>query len=172
MKRSHTRNLTISAILAIISIILTRFLPTTIPIAGVISIRLDFGYIPIIFAALYLGGLYGAGAGVVADLIGAFVFPIGPYFPGFTLTNFLVGIVPVLIKKILSKVSSELLICFISSIFIQIIAFVLNTLWLILLYSQSFALIALPRALASIIMIPVLTFSSYYLIKLSKRLRL
>ncbi len=171
MKKSPIRNLTVSAILAVISIILTRFIPTTIPIAGVISIRLDLGYIPIIFASLYLGGFYGAGAGVVADLIGAFVFPIGPYFPGFTFTNFLVGLAPVIVKKILSDKCSELLICFISSLIVQIIAFTLNTVWLIVLYSQAFSVIALPRALAAIVMIPILTFSSYYLIMVSKRIK-
>ena len=57
------------------------------------NIKIGFSFLPVVVAALLLGSLQ---AGIVAglgDLIGALLFPIGAYFPGFTLTAFLTGIV-------------------------------------------------------------------------------
>ena len=43
-------------------------------------------------AALLLGPLEAGIVGALADFLGALLFPIGAYFPGFTLTAFLMGL--------------------------------------------------------------------------------
>lgn len=57
------------------------------------NIKIGFTFIPIVLSA----GLFGPwGAGMLAalaDFLGALLFPIGPYFPGFTATAFCVGAV-------------------------------------------------------------------------------
>ena len=53
------------------------------------NIKTGFAFVPI-FVAAYLYGLLMAGAvGGLGDFVGAIAFPIGVYFPGFTVKCFL-----------------------------------------------------------------------------------
>lgn len=81
-----------SALLVAISVILTRFFSVVVPIAGLPSLRVGFGVIPIMISGIFFGPSLGFLTGVVADLIGVLVHPVGPYFPGFTLSSGLFGL--------------------------------------------------------------------------------
>ncbi len=48
---------------------------------------------PVFIAAYLYGPIGGAVVGGIADFIGAILFPIGAYFPGFTLTCVITGAV-------------------------------------------------------------------------------
>lgn len=78
----------LTAIMTALSVVLNRFA----------SIHTDgwtigFAFIPIVAVAIFCGPFPAAIAGGLADLIGALLFPFGPYFPGFTVTAALMGLV-------------------------------------------------------------------------------
>jgi len=52
----------------------------------------NFGFLPIAVAGALLGAPSAMIVGGLGDFLGAHLFPQGAYFPGFTLTNVLVGL--------------------------------------------------------------------------------
>lgn len=67
------------AILVALEIVLNRFL--SINTAG---LKIGFSFVPIVLCAMLYGPGWGAVAYALADLLGAILFPIGAYHPGFT----------------------------------------------------------------------------------------
>lgn len=55
---------------------------------------LKFGGVVIIASGLLLGPLLGGGVGIVTDIIGYLMYPNGPMFPGFTVSQGLTGAIP------------------------------------------------------------------------------
>lgn len=84
-KQSTTRLITVAFLMAL-EIILTRFLSLALPF-----IRIGFGFLPIAIIGILYGPIIGGTAYALGDLLGGFLFPSGPYFPGFTLSAFLTG---------------------------------------------------------------------------------
>lgn len=166
MYKEKLFRLTLSGMLIVITVVLTRFLSIMIALFGYNAIRLDLGFAAIIFAGMVLGPLYGAAVGALADLIGAFAFPLGPYFPGFTFTNFLVGLLSgllvILYKRIASKPLPAWLFLFACTLSV-LSASLLNTLWLSMMYSKAYSYFLPPRLIAAGIMIPVITGIVYVL---------
>ncbi|MBR5251388.1 MAG: folate family ECF transporter S component [Oscillospiraceae bacterium] len=74
------------ALLIAIEIVLSRFLSIKTPI-----VKIGFAFIPLSMVGMMYGPLYGGIAGALCDFIGAILFPIGAYFPGYTLTAALSG---------------------------------------------------------------------------------
>ena len=87
-QKFSTRTLTTLAMLIAIEVILSRFLSV-----NAWNIKIGFGFIPVVIAAVLYGPLAGGIVGALSDFIGALLFPIGTYFPGFTLSSFLMGVV-------------------------------------------------------------------------------
>ena len=80
--------LTVTAMLVACQVVLGNLLQ--VPMLGK---QYNFGFMPIALAGALMGPIPAAIVGGLGDLIGAHVFPAGAYFPGFTLTNVLVGLV-------------------------------------------------------------------------------
>ncbi|MGM9991603.1 MAG: folate family ECF transporter S component [Candidatus Bruticola sp.] len=55
---------------------------------------------PIILSGFILGAEAGFWVGAISDILGWVIFPSGPYFPGFTITQGLTGYIP---AKLLNK---------------------------------------------------------------------
>ncbi len=77
-----------SAMLVAIEIVLNRFLSI-----NTLGLKIGFSFIPIVTAAILFGPIKTGVIYGIADLVGAILFPIGPYFPGFTVCAFLMGAV-------------------------------------------------------------------------------
>lgn len=82
-----TRRLTVMGLLIALEIVLSRFLSISTPMT-----KIGFAFVPVVIAAVLLGPLPAALVAALADFLGAVLFPIGAYFPGFTLTAFLMGL--------------------------------------------------------------------------------
>lgn len=95
-----TRDLVTMALLVALTVLLRKVLLVPLPV-GVLS----FGGFPIIFAGLLLGPAAGAVVGIASDLLGAVLFPIGPYVPLITLTAALTGALPALAIRLSGKCS-------------------------------------------------------------------
>lgn len=153
--------LVISGLLIALSIVLTRVFSTHITIAGIPGARLAIGFVPIILASIAVGPYFGMAVGAIADILGYILFPFGAYFPPITVTSMLVGMIPYfmikIIKtkkvwlKILTAVATTQILC---SVFLQ-------TLWIALLYNLSYGALFYPRAIVTLITIPIYFFLVY-----------
>lgn len=130
MPRFSTRTLTSMALLIALEIVLSRFLSIS-----AWNTKIGFAFVPVVIAAILLGPLYAGVVGALADFLGAILFPIGTYFPGFTLTAFLMGLCYGLFlyrsqsfPRILGAVAVHQL----------ILSLLLNTLWISLLYGSPY----------------------------------
>ena len=80
--------LTACAMMTALSVVLNRF--CSIHTAGW---TIGFAFVPVALTAIVYGPAAGAVVGGLADLIGALLFPFGPYHPGFTVIGALMGAV-------------------------------------------------------------------------------
>ena len=76
---------TLSMLIAL-EIVLNRFLSI-----NTIGTKIGFSFVPIVIAAVLFGPVSAGVAYALSDFLGAILFPIGPYFPGFTVCAFLMG---------------------------------------------------------------------------------
>lgn len=87
--RFSTKMLATLSILVAMEVIIARF--GTIRPTESIKISLDF--IPIVIAGILYGPVPAVIMSILADVLGAFLFPVGPFFPGFTLTAAVTGLI-------------------------------------------------------------------------------
>lgn len=137
-KKNFTRKLCIAALLTAAAIVLSRL----VPVINLWSTKIDFSFAAVMLAACILGPVGGLAVGGLADLIGAILFPIGVYFPGFTVTAAITGLVfgLLLYKKcnlvrIIIAVVSTQLVC----------GLLLNTWFISILYTKAFTALLVTR---------------------------
>ena len=82
------RVLTSAGLLSAIAIVLGFF---KIPLTQIIEIR--FMVLPVAAAGWLFGPVVGGLVGIVADVGGYLIKPTGPFFPGFTITSMLSGVI-------------------------------------------------------------------------------
>ena len=137
MKKLNTRMITVIGLLVAIEVVLSRFLSINAP-----SVKIGFAFVPCALCAM----LFGLGPTVIlevlADLLGATLFPSGSFFPGFTLTALLRGLsYGLLLGK--KQTPARILLCV---LFNQLVlGLCLNTLWISILYGTPFIPTMIPR---------------------------
>ncbi len=88
MKKLNTLVLTQAAVTIALEIVLNRFASI-----NTLGLKIGLSFAPIALCAMLNGPLIAGACYALADLLGALLFPIGPYFPGFTLMAFVMGVV-------------------------------------------------------------------------------
>lgn len=151
------RKIAFSGLFIAISVVLTRFFVGDLLIAGVYALRISLGEIPIILGGVLMGPVYGALIGGIADLIGYPLRPLGPYFPGFTLTAALTGFIPGAFVRLYRKELTWAALLAMVAINDLITSMVLNTIWLNMITGKAFLILLPTRILARIVMIPIYT---------------
>lgn len=158
-KLTNTKTLTIAAMLTALGIIFGFF---KIPINQIIEIRFDS--LPIELAGL----LFGPGiAGIVGGLvdIGSFIVrPTGPFFPGFTVSSIVGGMIYgfVLYKKPISLKR----IAVAQVLYTLVVGVIMNSYWLDMLYFQDgFLVTIIARLPREIIMLPIKVVMFYGLVR-------
>ncbi len=147
MKKISVQMLVQMAFLVALQVVLSRFLSVSTPVA-----KIGFGFVPVALAAVCFGAPAGFVVGGLADFLGAILFPIGPYFPGFTLTAALIGVVyGVFLHRKFSWQRVILAVLVISVVF----SLGMNTVWISVLYGQGFWALIPGRLLQVAVMIPV-----------------
>ena len=76
------------AILIALEIVLNRILSI-----NTLGLKIGLSFVPIVIGAAMYGPAFAAIIYALADLIGAWLLPIGPYHPGFTICAALMGLV-------------------------------------------------------------------------------
>ncbi|MCK5812159.1 MAG: folate family ECF transporter S component [Clostridiales bacterium] len=152
-----TRTLVITSLLVSITVILSRFLP----IFRNDVIRISIEFLPIALGSIIFGPLIGSLTGLLADIIGATLFPSGTFFPGFTLSAFLTGIIYgfFLYKKNITVIKTVMTVI----IKIVIIDLVLVTTWLLIIYKMPLQAIIISRIIKCVIMVPIEILLIYYI---------
>lgn len=88
MRKINTKKLITMGLLLAMDIVLNRFLSIKTE-----SLSIGFSFVPMVIAAMLYGPVPAAVVHGLADLLGAILFPTGPYFPGFTLSAALSGLI-------------------------------------------------------------------------------
>ena len=158
------RTLALAAIFSALHLVLNQF---TIPVSQLLEVGFDF----LAVAAIgYLCGPWVAGlSGIVTDVLGYVLRPNGPYFPGWTLSAVLVGVLyglwlyrrPLkLWRVVLCKLNMVLL-----------FNFLLTPLWLHITYGQSFVVLSSLRLVKNIIKFPIDIILLMLVLKTCERMR-
>lgn len=144
-------------------IVLSRFLSVS-----AWNIKLGFSFVPVAIAAMLYGPLPAAVTAALGDFLGALLFPIGPYFPGFTLTAFLTGLT---FGALLHTKQSAARTALAVGIVQLPLSLLLNTFWISLLYSSPFWPLLATRAAQAALMAAVQFVTLRLLARLPEQLR-
>ncbi|SEA83784.1 ECF transporter S component, folate family [Pseudobutyrivibrio sp. ACV-2] len=154
-KLFNTKTLTIAAMLTAIGIILGFF---KLPITQLIEIR--FGSLPVAMAGMMFGPGVAGIVGALIDIGGFLVKPTGPFFPGFTISGIVSGIIFGVMLH--DNKCTFLRIFATQAIHTLIVGIIMNSFWLNLLYLKNGYLAAIiARLPKELIMIPVMTVLLY-----------
>jgi ECF transporter S component (folate family) len=143
-KRNRIFDIAVIGVLIAVEIILSRFLSIS-----VWNMKIGFSFIPVVIAARRFGAPQAMIIAALGDFLGAILFPIGAYFPGFTLTAVLTAFCTAFFihkecsfKRILA------------SVLINQIAgsLLLNTLWISILYGSPFFALLPTRVFQVVVM--------------------
>ena len=137
MKKITIHTLVHIALLVAIEIVLSRFCSI-----NAWNTKIGFNFLPIALAAMLYGPLCAAIVAALGDFLGVVLFPIGPYFPGFTVTALLTGL---LFGAFLRKNPSIFRICACVAVKEIVLGLCLNTFWLSILYKSPFFPLFLSR---------------------------
>ncbi len=154
-KLFNTKTLTVAAMLTAVGIILGFF---KLPITQLIEIR--FGSLPIALTGMMFGPGVAGIVGALIDIGGYLVKPTGPFFPGFTISGVVSGIIFGVMLH--GKKCNFYRILFTQAIHTLIVGIVMNSFWLNLLYLKNGYLAAIiARLPKELIMIPVMSVLLY-----------
>lgn len=153
----NTKYLTSVSLLIALSVILTRFLSLRISIGGVEGIRIGFGDFPLMLSGILFGPWWGALAGIIADIVGYFLSPMGPYMPHFTLTSALKGILPGILFVYAFKESKNFISLALTFAISKFLVSSFIIFFIHILFKLPYSILIPPRAIALIIEVPIYT---------------
>ena len=88
MKNSTTKKIAICALLLAADVLLTRILALNTAV-----MKIGLGFLAVALCAALYGPKWAAVVAALADFVGSILFPTGAYFPGFTVTAAITGII-------------------------------------------------------------------------------
>ena len=162
-KGISVQKLVVLGVLVAMEVVLSRFVSIS-----TWNMKIGFAFIPVAAAAILMGPVEAAVCGGLADFLGATLFPIGVYFPGFTATAALTGLVFGLFfhkEQTPARVVPAVLV----NQFV--LGLLINTYWISLLYGSSFRALLATRAAQSAILTVVQTAGILMLAKVLQRIR-
>ncbi|MCL2169711.1 MAG: folate family ECF transporter S component [Defluviitaleaceae bacterium] len=134
--------------------------------------RLSFDFLPIALIAMKYGPLHAGTAAMMADLIGFWIMPRGAFFPGFTLTAFMMGAT---YGIFLNKSATRFSLVNISVAAVVVVVFIqwgLETLWLTFIMESPYFVLLAGRIVRTVIMLPLQIITIKMVAELAKRAKL
>lgn len=152
---SKNKKIILTSTLLATLIILSRFLSIKTPI-----LKISFAFIPTMLCAIWLGAKWTVLLNVLADIIGATLFPTGPFFIGYTISTAISGLIYGLLlykKEENSYTDKQFLIRLIIAVVLVtgISNIGLNTLWISITTGKAFIVLLGTRIVKELIMIPI-----------------
>lgn len=165
---SKIKKIILSGILLALFIVLNRFISIKTQL-----LIISFAFVPIMMSAIWLGPKYSTLIAALGDFLAAILFPIGTYFPGFTisaaLSGFIYGIF--LYKKPEKEISNKnfILKLIISNLIVlSIVEVFIVSFWLKIMYGKAYLVAISSRVLAQVIMFPIRIVTIYVLEKITR----
>ena len=125
------------------------------------SLRVGFSFLPNAVSGQLFGPVGGMLVGGLADILKYLVKPTGPFFPGFTISGILGGLIYGLVLYKKPATLPRIILCMtLIAVFVNML---LNTYWLTLLYGNAFLVILPARIVSNLISLPV-NIILYYLV--------
>ena len=152
-KISKGKKTILSALLLATFIILDRLLTINTQF-----LALNLSLVPIMLAGMILGWQYAMLAGALGDLIGAIFWPFGAYFPGFTISVGLSGLIfGLFLYETPNKENKYFKTkAFVSTtIVLVVINLLLNSLWLNIMYGKAYTYYLGIRVIAQTVTFPI-----------------
>lgn len=163
MFKPNTKMMVTMGVLLATEIVLTRFVSFT-----TWNMRIGFGFVPIVLTAILFGMVPAAIVAALGDFLGALLFPVGPYFPGFTLTAALTGLTfGFFLYKKNSVVNTALAVGIVQFV----LGLLLNTWWLHVLYGSPFAALLATRVVQAALLTVVQFATIRVLLPLADRVK-
>lgn len=152
---SKNKKIILTSTLLATLIILSRFLSIKTPI-----LKISFAFIPTMLCAIWLGAKWTVLLNVLADIIGATLFPTGPFFIGYTISTAISGLIYGLLlykKEENSYTDKQFLIRLIIAVVLVtgISNIGLNTFWISITTGKAFIVLLGTRIVKELIMIPI-----------------
>lgn len=152
---SKLKKIVLSAMFLALLIVLSRFLSIKTPI-----LVISFSFIPIMLSAMLLGPKYSTIIAALGDLIGALLFPFGSYFPGYTLSQAIIGLIYgiFLYENENKKISDGKFIVrlILSSILSLIgVGIFITGIWVHIIAGKAYIAVLSTRVIAQIVMLPI-----------------
>lgn len=152
---SKLKKVILSALLLAILIILSRFISIKTQI-----LVISLSFIPIMMSGIWLGPKYSAIIAGLGDLIGAILFPFGPYFPGFTISSVISGLIYGIFlynkgKRFESNKKFIIRLIISSFIVLCVVNIFITSLWIHLLYGKAYLAVLASRVVTQIVMLPI-----------------
>lgn len=161
---SSIRTVAVCGMLLALKLVLNLF---TVNVSSLIKI--GFSYLPVALAGMLFGPVVGGIVGATGDVLGYFVQPSGPYFPGFTLNAFLSGFVYGLF--LYRRRAGVLRVFSAKAAVTLLVSILLNPLWLSILYGKAFFAVLSARIVTSLILLPVDTAVLFTVLKVMEKSR-
>ena len=106
MKMTILHKISYSALFIALGVILSRLV--SIPaLFGLPFLKVSFAPSIVMFSSFYLGPIFGLIVGTFTDILGAIIFPTGPFNPLYTIAGSLTGLIPYLDYVLINKLKIE-----------------------------------------------------------------
>ena len=162
--KNRLQSLAYLAVLTAVQIVLSRFCSIS-----TYHLKIGFSFLPVALGAVLMGPLGGAVVAGLGDFLGAILFPIGPYFPGFTLTSAIGGaLYGVALRKKEQRLRGLIAVVLFNQL---VLGLLVNTLWISLLYGTPYEVLLGTRVWQCCVMIPVEIFAISALMGVLPRIR-
>jgi ECF transporter S component (folate family) len=118
-------------------------------------LEISFSFLPLAAGGLLYGPVVGGVMGILTDVLGYFVRPNGPFFPGFTLNALISGVLYGLF--LYKKPVTWTRVIIVSALIAVFINLGLTSLWLSMMYGKAFIVLVSARIIKNIVMFPINT---------------
>lgn len=144
----NVRNLVLASLLITVHLLLDLFTIQLLP-----TLHISFEFLASATIGMFFGPVVGGVCGGVSDIINYILYPKGAFFPGFTISAIVSGLI---YGAVLYKKEITLKRCFVTvTLIILIVDIILNTYWLSILYKNAFIALLGPRLVKNLVMIPI-----------------
>lgn len=146
---AQTRSITMAAMLVALHVALSSVRVQITP-----ELRLSIGFITQAAAGMLLGPTVAMLTGAAGDIVSHLLFPTGAYFPGYTLTAMVGGVIYGLMLFDRPRVTYLRALCT-KAIVSAVCNLLLNTLWISLTGGKAMAILLPARALKNLGLLPI-----------------
>ncbi len=163
------KKIILTAILLALLIILSRFLSIKTP-----NMKISFAFVPTMLCAVWLGPKWTILLNILGDVIGATLFPTGPYFVGYTISTAIAGLIyGLMLYKKEGKEYTNINFLVRLTIATALVAVIcnmgLNTLWSVITTGKAFWVLLSARIIKQLIMIPIHVAVIFFLEKVLRK---